>query len=132
MFAEDNQRKGVYLDRVEFEGIEDFGSDNETVYFVQVPVDQYNKPCVNLAKEREPQNWKNFSVYSEVEDQGQQTLSTRWVVTEKLVNDKVEYKARLVVRGFGEEGKVQNDSPAAAKSSLRVFFCHHIELKMEM
>ena len=91
------------MDRVEFEVIEDFESDNETVYFAQVPVDQHNKPGVNLTKERELQNWKNFSVYSEVEDEGQQTLSTRWVITKKLINDKVEYKARLVVGGFEEE-----------------------------
>ena len=73
----DYQKQGVYLDRVEFEVIEDFESDNETIYIAQVLVDQHNKPSVNLAKERELQNWKNFSVYSEVEDQGQQTLSTR-------------------------------------------------------
>ena len=127
----DNQKQGIYLERVEFEVIEDFESDNETVLFAQVPVNQHKKSGVNLAKERELQNLKNFSIYSEVEDEGQQTLSTRWVITEKLINDKVEYKARLVVRGFEEESKVQNDSPTA-KSSLRVFFCHHIELKMEM
>ena len=34
-----------------------------------------------MAKERELQNWKNFSVYSEVEDQGQQTLSTTLEIT---------------------------------------------------
>ena len=75
VFRKDNKKQGIYLDRVEFEVIEDFESDNETVYFSQVPVDQHNKPGVNLAKARELQNWKKFSVYSEVEDQGQQTLS---------------------------------------------------------
>ena len=113
------------MDRVEFEATEDFESDNKIVYLAQVPVDQHNKSGVNLAKERELQNWKNFSVYIEVEDQGQQTLSTRWVITEKLINDKVEFKSRLVVRGFEEEGKVQNDSPTAAKCSLRVFLPSH-------
>ena len=75
--GKDNQKQGIYLDRVEFEVIEDFESDNETVYFAQVHVDQHNKKGVNLAKERELRNWKNFSVYNEVEDEGQQTLSTR-------------------------------------------------------
>ena len=59
----DNLKKqGIYLDRVEFKVIEDFESDNETVHIAQVSVDQHNKPGVNLAKERELQNWKNFSV----------------------------------------------------------------------
>ena len=45
-----------------------------------------------MAKERELQNWKNFLVYSEVEDQGQQTLSTTWEITEKFINDKLNIK----------------------------------------
>ena len=39
-----------------------------------------------------------------------------------MINDNVEYKARLVVRGFEDESKVQNDSATSTKSSLRVFF----------
>ena len=54
----------------------------------------------NEAKLRELENWRDFNVYDEVQNTGQKTISTRWVVTSKE-NNKV--KARLVVRGFEDE-----------------------------
>ena len=43
---QNNQKQGVYLDRVESEVFEDFESSNETLYIAQVVVDQHNKPGV--------------------------------------------------------------------------------------
>ena len=59
-------------------------------------------------------------MYGEVPDEGQPTISTRWVVTRKKVNDKEVTKARLVVRGFEEENSVQSDSPTASKATIRM------------
>ena len=62
---------------------------------------------VNKAKIRELNNWKDFCVYQEVQNTGQNALSVRWVKTEKEVGGKMEVKERLVVRGFEEANNVQ-------------------------
>ena len=54
------------------------------------------------AKLAELQKLRHFNTYQEVKDCGQQTLSTRWVIT----NKEGQTKARLVVRGFEEEFKM--------------------------
>ena len=74
--------------------------------------------CSN-AKRAELNNWKAFNVIEEVVDVHQPKISTRWVVTEKLLNFNKVIKARLVVRGFEEEGDMQRDSPTAAKDQSR-------------
>ena len=76
-----------------------------------------NKACVTQAKLVELDSWKQFDVYEVVPNQGQDTISTRWVITQKESGTK----ARLVVRGFEECPDVQTDSPTVAKDSLRVF-----------
>ena len=140
MHDKDQQKFGVHLDKVEYtvlkddESREDDGGskedDNsssekadhgEETNVVFVPINSHGKPEVIKAKEQELQNWSNFDVYKEIQDNGQKALSTRWVVTEKpLPEGKMSVKARLVVRGFEEEEKVQSDSPTASKSTLRI------------
>ena len=127
----DKQKLGIHLDRLEYqmldeeedgscrEGIDDERDEEANVVFV--PISSHGTPEVVRAKEQELQNWSNFEVYTEVQDNGQNALSTRWVVTEKpLPGGEKVVKARLVVRGFEEEEKVQSDSPTASKSSLRM------------
>ena len=123
----DNQKLGVHLDKVEFEVVPDTGEDvddednSEEANVVHVPTNHHGQPEVVKAKQQELQNWSKFEVYTEVADRGQNTLSTRWVVTEKtLPGGQKGVKARLVVRGFEEEEKVQSDSPTASKSTLRM------------
>ena len=50
------------------------------------------------AKKREVENLINYSTFEEVQDEGQETIGSRWVVTQKEKHDgqKTEYKARLV------------------------------------
>ena len=38
---------------------------------------------VHTAKRIELENWRSFSVYEEIPDEGLSTINTRWVVTEK-------------------------------------------------
>ena len=127
----DSQKLGVHLDKVEFEIVPDTSrveedgnnceDNSEESNVVFVPMNHHGQPEVVKAKQQELQNWSNFEVYTEVPDRGQRTLSTRWVVTEKSLPDGHKgVKARLVVRGFEEEEKVQSDSPTAAKSTLRM------------
>ena len=138
MNNKDKQKLGMHLDKIEFEVVkEDVGNDanargreeddvsreedEEEANVVFVSVSSHCKPEIIKAKEQELQNWRNFDVYREIQDSGQKALSTRWVVTEKsLPEGKKSVKARLVVRGFEEEDKVQSDSPTASKSTLRV------------
>ena len=62
-------------------------------------------------------------MFEEVPFEGQDTVSSRWVITMKK-DDKGEetIKARLVARGF-EEAPIKNiDSPTCSRESLRLVF----------
>ena len=43
-----------------------------------------NNNEVLVAKTQELENWKQYSVYEEVEDEGQNTISVHWVLSEKV------------------------------------------------
>ena len=55
-------------------------------------------------------------------DEGQETIGSRWIITEKQKHDgqKQDYKARLVAKGFQEIDQPQSDSPTAAKESFKL------------
>ena len=81
-----------------------------------------NKEQIQKAKHVELENWMREAVYEEVPDQGQQTISVRWVITPKCVEGSWTTKARLVARGFEESTNVRSDSPTCMKDSLRLLF----------
>ena len=58
---------------------------------------------VAKAKEKEIEKWIENSVFDEVKDEGQPTISVRWVITEKVVKGEVNVNSRLVARGFEED-----------------------------
>ena len=99
----------------------------------------FNSGEVMCAKELELQNWKDNEVYEEVEDVGQETLSVRWVVTEKLKAGQKVVKARLVARGFEEDTSgFRKDSPTCSRESIRLalalasamgWACHSLDVK---
>ena len=68
------------------------------------------------AKNEELQKLKEYDVCEEVDYDGQDCISTRWILTVK--NDKV--KARLVARGYEEQALVRRDSPTVAKIGIRI------------
>ena len=74
------------------------------------------------AKLKELSSWEKNNVYVIVKDDGQPTISTRWVLTNKLIENHKTIKARLVLRGFEEEDiqKMQKDSPTFSKECLRI------------
>ena len=63
----------------------------------------------------------NFETFEEVEDTGQETIQSRWVLTEKQAHDgqKKKVKGRLVAKGFQEAFKPQSDSPTILRDSLK-------------
>jgi hypothetical protein len=89
---------------------------DEEVNVVLVPRARHqDKQCVE-ARRVELEKLKHYGVYREVEDKGQNCLSTRWVLWWK----GTEVRARLVVRGFEEEEELNKDSPTVVKSTMRV------------
>ena len=64
-----------------------------------------------------------FGTFEEVDDVGQKTVGSRWVITKKEKHDgqKTDYKARIVAKGFTEEIKPQSDSPTAMRESVKIF-----------
>lgn len=73
------------------------------------------------AKADELNKWQSMKVYSEVENTGQTSISTRWVCTEKVKGGSVVYKARLVARGFEEDSShLTKKSPTCSKDSFRL------------
>ena len=76
--------------------------DPFTIYVVEVPRKEHNTPEVIEAKAKEIKNLKDFNTFEEVEDEGQKTVGSRWVVTKKENHDgqKTACKARIVAKGF--------------------------------
>ena len=80
---------------------------------------------VAKAKEKEIEKWIENSVFDEVKDEGQPTISVRWVITEKVVKGEVNVNARLVARGFEEDtSDLKKDSPTCSRESVNlvIFF----------
>ena len=91
-------------------------TSEEEVNVIMIPKDkQNNQECIK-AKADELQKLLDFDVYMEVDDKGQDCISTTWVVTK----NGEQVKARLVVRGFEEVEEVEKDSPTVAKSTMRI------------
>ena len=74
-----------------------------------------NSPESLQAKEDELKKLSDFDTYEEIPDNGQETLSTTWVLTEK----EGKIRARLTARGFEEQSNVRSDSPTVESSSMR-------------
>ena len=74
------------------------------------------------AKETEMKNLEDNDVFEWVSDNGQRTVSCRWVITEKEKDDGSKLtKARLVARGFEDVLlSERTDSPTCTKQSLRL------------
>ena len=79
-----------------------------------------NDDEVHEAKLDELKSWKKNKVYKEVENKGQSTISIKWVLREKKLQDKVFIKARLVLRGYEELKTFRTDSPTCRRESVRI------------
>lgn len=103
----------VDLDR-DFSSWETVDDDIEMLVF-------FNTDEVMQAKKKEIDNWMRNEVYEEADDVGQQAMSVRWVVTEKVKEGKSIVKARLVARGFEEDTmELQKNSPTCSREAVRL------------
>ena len=60
--------------------------------------------ATQYVKHEELEKWKKFNVYKEIDDDGQQVISSCWACTEKHTEGKI-VKARLVAGGYEECNK---------------------------
>ena len=90
------------------------------VWRVDKDLEKENTEKVSQAKMVEIEKWKEQNVYEEVKDEGQNRISTTWVVTEKKQGGQTSIKARLVARGYEEQEKVRSDSPTCSKDNVRL------------
>ena len=92
-----------------------------SIYVVKVLVREHGKPEVIEAKDKEIKNLETYENFEEVHDIGQETIGSRWIVTEKIKHDgqKQNYKTRLVGKGFQKRDQPQSDIPTAAKESFK-------------
>ena len=58
-----------------------------SIYVVEVPVREHGKAEVIEAKEKEIEISKMYETFEEVDDEGQETIGSRWIVTEKEKHD---------------------------------------------
>ena len=74
--------------------------DEITIYTVEVPVREHKSPEVIDAKQKEIENLEKYGVFEEVEDEAQETVGSRWVITrkEKADGQKQKVKGRLVAK----------------------------------
>jgi hypothetical protein len=104
--------KSVDLGRLEWNAIENLHRGEE----VHTTDDVDDTSC-EIAKQLELQKLCHFDTYEEVEDCGQKTISTRWVITRK----DGDTRAGLVARGFEEHSLIPKDSPTVGKGAIRIF-----------
>ena len=55
-----------------------------------------------------------------MENNGQNFVAVRWVITPKMVDGVPSVKARLVAKGFQEEQNFRKDSPTCSRESIRL------------
>ena len=81
-----------------------------SIFLVEVPVKEHGKP--KIKEEKEIENLETYERFEEVDDIGQETIGSRWIITEKEKHDgqKQNYKARLVAKGFQKKEQPQSDS----------------------
>ena len=85
----------------------------------EVMVTTQDKEAISAAKHKEIENWKSNEVFEVVPFNNQKFITTRWVITTKEKNSAMITKARLVARGFEDQGKKGSvDSPTCSKESL--------------
>ena len=98
--------------------------ESYAVFTVEIPVKDQNTPKIDEAKHKEIENLIKFDVFEEVDDYGQERISSRWVVTQKEKADgqKSQVKGRIVAKGYQEGKKPQSVSRTLLRESLKMYF----------
>ena len=64
------------------------------------------------ANQKEIENLKMYETFEKVDDEGQESIGSRWIVKEKEKHDdqKQNYSSRLVAKGFQERSATVRQS----------------------
>ena len=82
-----------------------------------------DKSAVKEAKQKEISNLLHHDVFQIVPYTGQKTVSSKWVLGEKIKNGASIIKARLVAKGFEEDSSnLVKDSPTCTRESMRLLY----------
>ena len=92
-----NQQGHVKSDKVN--NIVVNGIDREEVMIIE--------NCFEKAKLNVSKNGKTNDVYEKIPYNNQKSIQVKWVLTMKETNDQQIPKARLVIKGFGEQQKIK-------------------------
>jgi len=57
------------------------------IFLLEVPVKEHKKPEIIEAKNTEIENLRTYETFEEVIDEGQETIGSRWIITEKQKHD---------------------------------------------
>ena len=110
-----NLQNGI-MKSVDFEQITEWTKIQEEVLF-----SADNSPEVLKAQQDELDKWHEYKVNDEVEDLGQEAISTQWVLTEKVIDNSTVVKARLVACEFEEIAtNIWTDSPTVCKENIHL------------
>ena len=90
----------------------------ENVHYAELKETEENSEKVREAKEKELENFDKYKAFEEVQDDGQEVLGTRFVLTEKPDG---RIKARFVTKGFQEEFSPPSDSPTSSRETVKIF-----------
>ena len=80
-------KKSVSRQRLNEQSCGERNDNVEVVQAVFIPTEHHSDPEVLEAKQKELENWTNFGVYNEIDDQVQRTISTKWAVSERELSD---------------------------------------------
>ena len=84
---------------------------------------EVERPEFEEARQKELQSFIDTETYVEVDDEGQEAISTRWVYTYKPLPDGgFKPKARLVARGYEDReiSQLDTSSPTCTKANFRL------------
>ena len=134
-----------------FEGEDDYEGEFETeegvfrqfddpdlnfeTYVTIIPRKEHWRPEIVNAKKKELAKFVEYGVYQEIADVGQPRISTDWVATPKMIDNKPDVKTRLVCRG--NEAKLEDltqkvDSPTVKRESVKLMMALAANNKWEV
>ena len=100
----------------------------------RTPQEFYDSMLEIKAQNEELEKWHQHNVYDEIEDDGQEAISTRWVITKGTDESKNKViKAQLVARGFEEDSStIRSDSPTITKENLRLVCAIYVSFSWQI
>ena len=106
------------------------------IYVTLLPAKEHGSIEAKAAKQRELKCFKDFNVYEEVPDQGQNRITSAWVMTRKMIDGQPGVKARLICHGsqnkLDENSDQRIDSPTVKRTSVKLMITLAVQYGWEV